>query len=63
MRDLEHPDITHALLTGYPKDVSWPRCPVCGEECETLYRSGREVIGCDHCVEKVDAWEYEQDFR
>ena len=58
MRDLEHPDITHARLTGYPNDPVWPRCPVCGEECETLYTKAGEVLGCDHCIEERDAWSY-----
>lgn len=34
------------------------RCPVCGEECETLYRTAQgDIVGCEECVETVDAWE------
>ena len=35
-----------------------PRCPVCGEECETMHRDRYGAyIGCDVCVETKDAWE------
>ena len=31
-------------------------CPVCGRECETLYRRmDGEIVGCDACVYPVDA--------
>ena len=35
-----------------PPDVIYPRCPVCGEECEKVYRSEKtaEIIGCDNCI-------------
>ena len=40
-----------------PKPVEY-RCPVCGEECETVYRNAQgEIVGCNECVERVDAWE------
>lgn len=41
-----------------PEPEAAPRCPCCGEECETLYR-GRmgAVFGCEKCVETLDAWE------
>lgn len=32
-------------------------CPVCGEECETIYRKDSEILGCDNCVEAIDARE------
>lgn len=39
-------------------------CPCCGDECENLYvDSGGEVVGCEHCVETVDAWDWEQAHR
>lgn len=42
-----------------PKQPFEPHCPCCGDECETLYRDylGR-VIGCENCVEALDAYEY-----
>ena len=54
MRDA--PDIR--TTEGYPTQVRFPRCPVCGDECETLYKDQYgEVFGCNNCVETVDAWE------
>ena len=40
-----------------PPDVIYPRCPVCGEECEKVYRSEKtaEIIGCDNCILEYDA--------
>jgi len=62
MYNLEHPDITAALRTGYPvnyKEPEPPLCPVCGEECETVYRAGRhgDIVGCDDCIIGCDAWD------
>lgn len=59
-RDLQHPDITSAERTGYPygKEPVYPRCPVCGEECEIIYRNERygDIIGCDVCIMEADPW-------
>lgn len=34
-------------------------CPLCGEECETLYRDKDtgEVLGCNCCIEAVSLYE------
>ena len=41
-----------------PEPEENPRCPCCGEECETLYRDCMgAVFGCEKCVETLDAWE------
>ena len=41
-----------------PKDYKVPRCPVCGEETDTLYKNiYGETVGCDVCIRTVDAWE------
>ena len=36
-----------------------PVCPVCGEEAEGFYRYGwhEDVIGCNMCLIKMDAFE------
>ena len=35
-----------------------PICPVCGEECDTVYLDiDDEVIGCDQCITLEDAYE------
>lgn len=40
-----------------PPDVIYPRCPVCSEECEKVYRSEQtaEIIGCENCISENDA--------
>lgn len=41
----------------YPEE-SWPRCPICGAECDTYYRDREgETVGCGECIRAVDAWE------
>lgn len=41
-----------------PEEEARPRCVWCGEECETLYRDRAGlIVGCEHCVETLDAWE------
>jgi hypothetical protein len=41
-----------------PVEHSNPICPVCGEECETIYKANGDVIGCDQCVISVDAYDW-----
>lgn len=37
-----------------------PKCPVCGDECETVYKNcDGEVIACDGCIVSQDALEWE----
>lgn len=41
-----------------PDPEAAPCCPCCGEECETLYRAfSGAVVGCEKCVDALDAWE------
>ena len=41
-----------------PEEKPAPRCPWCGEECETLYRDRFGVVfGCENCVDTLDAYE------
>lgn len=56
-RDLQHPDITRAERYGMP-EADPICCPECGEECETIYLAGGMVLGCDCCIEAVDAEKY-----
>ena len=47
-------------LRTYPDAPNYevPHCPVCGQECEIVYRNRYgEIIGCDDCIDAVDAWE------
>ena len=36
----DHPVVQNLERTGYPdgKEPHYPRCPICGEECETIYK-------------------------
>lgn len=61
----DHPIIENLERTGYPdgKEPTYPRCPICGEECETIYKSkDYEIVGCDCCIRTTDAWEVENCF-
>lgn len=61
----QHPIITAMEKTGYPdsKEPQYPHCPICGQECETIYRDADyEIVGCDECIRKDDAWEEEDCF-
>ena len=63
MRD--SPIIENCERTGYPdgKDPEFPICPICGKECDTVYRnSDREIVGCSECVTTDDAWEVDECF-
>lgn len=56
---MEHPDITrmnrYGTLSKEPEKEE-PTCPICGKECERFYKSGKDIIGCDMCVDEVDAY-------
>ena len=60
----DHPAVARALLTGYPNgEPKYPRCPVCGEECDTVYKDiYGDVFGCDECVKTKSAWDEERCF-
>lgn len=59
MRD--HPDIERLMRTGESGTGRYPRCPVCGSECEKIYRDKAGVlVGCDECMSVHDAWEDEE---
>lgn len=57
---LDHPVIRNMERTGYPygEEPAYPRCPVCREECETIYKDKDfSIVGCDNCLRSVDSWE------
>lgn len=56
----DHPVIRNMERTGSPdgKDPSYPVCPICGQECETIYTDSKGIIeGCEGCLTRKDAWE------
>lgn len=54
------PEIREAELFGYPPDpIPDPVCPVCGEvDPEYIYKMEGTVIGCSHCIERMDGGDY-----
>lgn len=50
------PGLDHWLTT--PPEPDPAICPICGEECDTIY-ANREgvVVGCDNCIESYDAFD------
>ena len=57
----DHPVIANLERTGYPdgREPDPLLCPLCGGECETLYRDKifQVIVGCDLCIEIIDPWE------
>ena len=47
-----------------PPDAIYPHCPVCGSECEHVYRENftDNILGCENCISEEDAWETEACF-
>lgn len=39
------------------KEPRCPQCPVCHGETDTFYKCQGEIVGCDNCVDPVDAWD------
>ena len=61
----DHPVIQNMERTGYPdgKEPTYPHCPVCSAECDTIYKnSDGDIVGCDECISTADAWEAEECF-
>lgn len=59
----DDPIISYLERSGFPDD-SIPICPICGSECEIIYRDRyTDIIGCNECVESLDASEVEECFR
>lgn len=52
MKTLDHPEIAHALLTGYPKPFKCVRCADCGEDFSgdhKMYISDGDAV-CGDCL-------------
>lgn len=47
-----------------PPERHNPHCPVCGEECDTVFINWLgEVVGCDSCLTDMDAYDWEEQER
>ena len=56
----DDPIIRNCERTGYPdgKEPVSPICPVCGRECETVFKDiSGEIVGCDECLDPITAWD------
>lgn len=57
----DHPVIANMERTGYPdgREPEPHLCPLCGGECETVYRTKKEkeIVGCEFCLESLEPWE------
>lgn len=62
----DDPIIQSMERTGFPPWIDpdkVPRCPVCGEECTTVYKDlYGEILGCDECLTERDAWDEDECF-
>ena len=57
---LDHPDVVHALETGYPRPFRKERrwCPACERTLyahNTVYTNYKEVVGCEFCMGEMTA--------
>lgn len=58
----DHPAIRLAETDGYP-DAGAAHCPICGKECETIYRDQHgEIFGCGECIRIEDAYDVDECF-
>lgn len=51
---------------GYGEEPAEDRgavCPVCGRACYKIYKCGRDILGCDACIDEVDADDVEECFE
>ncbi|MGM9598646.1 MAG: hypothetical protein ACI3VY_01865 [Faecousia sp.] len=56
----DHPVIRNMMSSGYPdgKELSDPICPVCGEECSTVFKDiERNIVGCENCIIELNAYD------
>ena len=61
----DSPYIRNMEISGWPdgKAPEVPRCPVCGAECDTIYRNkDSEVVGCEQCIRIQDAYGVDECF-
>ncbi len=62
----DHPIIQAMERTGFPdgNESPYPRCPICGEECDTIFKAqNQNAVGCDNCINRIDAWEMPECFQ
>lgn len=61
----DHPVIQQMERTGYPdgREPGIAHCPICGQECETIYRDQHgDIFGCGECIRIDDAYDVAECF-
>ena len=58
----DHPIIRNCERYGYPDGEEEEEeiiCPICLKESEEFYEDkDGEIVGCDRCIKRYDAWEW-----
>ena len=50
--------VANCLCSGHARPVKFPICPECGADVDELYKDRcGDIVGCENCVKRVDAWE------
>ncbi len=59
------PWIRDAENNGVGSSDPEPKCPICYQECERLYRynGGRDILGCENCIDTVDSYDWLFEFE
>ena len=60
---LDLPDAPSRVKPGeVPFDDEEVTCPICGAVCETIFKDiDGDVCGCDVCIKRMDAYEYQKE--
>lgn len=60
---IQIPDEYSIRHAGYEPEPDGPICPICGGECEIVYKDKTgDIVGCNECLEPVDATDEEECF-
>lgn len=61
---LDNPIVRSCESMGYPEEPVDILCPVCGEDCEMLYKDKYgSIVGCESCIEGIDAYCWVENHR
>lgn len=64
--DMVFPEDINPQHEGFFPDADgWYQCPVCGQRAEmvAIKRDTKEIVGCDNCILRPDAWERSECFH
>lgn len=57
---MDHPIVQNLERTGTPdgQDPIDTTCPICSDYAEKYYLLDGHIVGCNECIDEVDATEY-----